>query len=148
MFGLDGERTFTASQYLGLARSAFEVAYKYAHKRFQFKKPIYSFEGISFKLSEMFMELEVNRLAMAQIARMLDEDHYARASVAAIKAKLADAAVKITQEAVQIVGGLGYSEEYPLERYYRDAKVGQIAAGSTEIMKFLISREMIRMWGK
>ena len=148
MFGLDGERTFTASQYVGLAISAFEVSYKYAHRRIQFKKPIYSFEGISFKLSEMFIDIELNRLAMAQIARMLDEGHYCRASVAAIKAKLADATVKITQDAIQIVGGLGYSEEYPLERYYRDAKVGQIAAGSTEIMKYLISREMIRMWGK
>ncbi|MBY8984549.1 MAG: acyl-CoA/acyl-ACP dehydrogenase [Candidatus Lokiarchaeota archaeon] len=148
MFGLDGERTFTASQYLGLARSAFEVAYRYAHKRYQFKKPIYSFEGISFKLSDMFMDLELSRMAMAQIARMLDEGHYCRASVAAIKARLADATVKITQEAIQVVGGVGYSEDYPLERYYRDAKVGQIAAGSTEIMKFLISREMIRMWGK
>ncbi|MFW9820716.1 MAG: acyl-CoA dehydrogenase family protein [Candidatus Thorarchaeota archaeon] len=148
MFGLDGERTFTASQYLGLARSAFEVAYRYAHRRYQFKKPIYSFEGISFKLSKMFMELELNRIAMAQIARMLDEGYYLRASVAAVKAKLADETVKITQDAIQIVGGLGYSEDYPLERYYRDAKVGQIAAGSSEIMNFLITREMIRMWGK
>ena len=94
------------------------------------------------------MDIELNRIAMAQIARMLDEGHYCRASVAAVKAKLADATVKITQEAIQIVGGLGYSEEYPLERYYRDAKVAQIATGSTEIMKYLISREMIRMWGK
>jgi len=148
MFGLDGERTFTASQYLGLARSAFEVAYRYAHRRIQFKKTIYSFEGVSFKLSDMFMDLELNRMAMVQIARMLDEGHYCRASVAAIKSKLADAAVKISQEAIQVVGGIGYSEDYPLERYYRDAKVGQIAAGSTEIMKFLISREMGRMWGK
>jgi len=148
MFGLDGERTFTASQYLGLARSAFEVAYRYAHRRYQFKKPIYSFEGISFKLSDMFMDLELNRMAMVQIARMLDQGYYCRASVAAVKAKLADATVKITQEAIQVVGGIGYSEDYPLERYYRDAKVGQIAAGSTEIMKFLISREMVRMWGK
>lgn len=148
MFGLDGERTFTASQYLGLARSAFEVAYRYAHRRIQFKKTIYSFEGVSFKLSDMFIDLELNRMAMVQIARMLDEGHYCRASVAAIKSKLADAAVKISQEAIQVVGGIGYSEDYPLERYYRDAKVGQIAAGSTEIMKFLISREMGRMWGK
>jgi alkylation response protein AidB-like acyl-CoA dehydrogenase len=148
MFGLDGERTFTASQYLGLARSAFEVAYRYAHRRHQFKKPIYSFEGVSFKLSDMFVDIELNRMAMAQIARMLDEGHYCRASVAAVKSKLADAAVKISQEAIQVVGGIGYSEDYPLERYYRDAKVAQIAAGSTEIMKFLISREMVRMWGK
>ena len=148
LFGLDGERTFTASQYLGLSRSAFEVAYKYAHRRVQFKKPLYSFEGISFKLSEMFMSIELNRIAVTQIARMLDDGHYCRASVAAIKARTADDSVKITQEAIQIVGGLGYTDEYPLERYYRDAKVGQISAGTVEIMKYLISRDMIRMWGK
>jgi len=148
LFGLDGERTFTASQYLGLARSAFEVAYRYAHKRVQFGKPLYSFEGISFKISEMFMDIELNRIAIAQIARMLDDGHYCRSSVAAVKARIADATVKITQDAIQIVGGLGYSEEYPLERYYRDAKIGQISAGTSEIMRYLISREMIRMWGK
>ncbi len=148
MFGLDGERVFTASQYLGLARSAFEVAYKYAHQREQFGKTIYSFEGISFKLSEMFMDLELNRIAIAQIARMLDADKYCRATVAAVKARISDAAVNITKDAVQVVGGLGYSEEYPVERYYRDAKIGQISAGSAEVMRFLISREMIRMWGK
>jgi len=148
LFGLDGERTFTASQYLGLARSALEVAYKYAHKRVQFKKPLYSFEGISFKLSEMFMDVELNRIAIAQIARMLDDGHHIRATVAAVKARIADATVKITQEAIQVVGGLGYSEEYPLERYYRDAKIGQISAGTSEIMRYIITREMIRMWGK
>jgi butyryl-CoA dehydrogenase len=148
LFGLDGERTFTASQYLGLARSAFEVAYRYSHRREQFKKPLYSFEGISFKLSEMYMSLELNRIAVTQIARMLDEGHDVRASVAAIKARLSDDTVKVTQDAIQIVGGLGYSEEYPLERYYRDAKIGQISAGTSEIMRYLITREMIRLWGK
>jgi len=148
LFGLDGERTFTASQYLGLGRSAFEVAYRYSHQREQFKKTLFSFEGISFKLSEMFMSLELNRMAVTQIARMLDEGHNVRASVAAIKARLSDETVKITQDAIQIVGGLGYSEEYPLERYYRDAKIGQISAGTSEIMRYLMSREMTRMWGK
>jgi len=148
LFGLDGERVFTASQYVGLARSAFEVAYKYAHKRVQFKKTLYSFEGISFKLSEMFMDIELNRIAIAQIARMLDDGHNCRASVAAVKAQIADAMVRITQDAIQVVGGIGYSEEYPLERYYRDAKIGQISAGTIEIMKYIITREMTRMWGK
>jgi alkylation response protein AidB-like acyl-CoA dehydrogenase len=68
--------------------------------------------------------------------------------VAAIKARLSDETVNITQDAIQIVGGLGYSEEYPLERYYRDAKIGQISAGTSEIMRYLMSREMTRMWGK
>ena len=148
LFGLDGERTFTASQYLGLARSAFEVAFKYSHKRVQFKKPVYSFEAISFKLSEMFMDIELNRMALTQIARMLDDGHNCRARVAAIKARLADITVKISQDAIQVVGGIGYSEEYPLERFYRDAKIGQISAGTVEIMKYIISREMVRMWGK
>jgi butyryl-CoA dehydrogenase len=148
LFGLDGERTFTASQYVGLARSAMEVAYRYAHKRVQFKKTLYNFEGISFKIAEMFMDIELNRIAIAQIARMLDEGHNCRASVAAVKTKIADATVKITQEAIQIAGGLGYSEEYPLERYYRDSKIGQISAGTSEIMRYIVTREMIRMWGK
>jgi len=148
LFGLDGERTFTASQYLGLARSAFEVAYKYSHKRVQFKKPIFSFEGISFKLSDMFIDIELNRIALTQIAKMIDEGQNCRVQVAAVKARLADAMVKISQEAIQVAGGIGYSEEYPLERYYRDAKIGQISAGTVEILKYLITREMIRMWGK
>ncbi|MHA1105394.1 MAG: acyl-CoA dehydrogenase family protein [Promethearchaeota archaeon] len=148
LFGLDGERTFTASQYVGLARSAFEIAYRYAHKREQFGKTLYKFEGISFKLAEMYIDIELNRIAMVQIARMLDDGHYCRATVAALKTKIADAAVRITQEAIQVVGGLGYSEEYPLERYYRDAKIGQISAGTSEIMRYLITREMVRMWGK
>ena len=148
MFGLDGERTFTTSQYLGLARSAFEIAYKYSHKRVQFKKPLYNFEGISFKLTEMFADIELSRISMTQIARMLDEGHYSRPLVAAVKFRLADATVRITQEAIQILGGLGYSEEYPLERFYRDAKIAQISAGTSEILRYLITREMIRMWGK
>jgi len=148
LFGLDGERTFTASQYVGLARSAFEVAYRYAHKREQFGKTIYNFQANSFKLAEMYMDIEINRIAMVQIARMLDDGHYLRPTVAALKARIADATVRITQDAIQIVGGLGYSEEYPLERYYRDAKIGQISAGTSEIMRYLITREMIRMWGK
>ena len=148
LFGLDGERTFTASQYLGLARSAFEVAYKYSHKRVQFKKPIFSFEGISFKLSDMFIDIELNRIALTQIAKMIDEGQNCRVQVAAVKARLADAMVKISQEAIQVAGGIGYSEEYPLERYYRDAKIGRISAVTVEILKYLITREMIRMWGK
>jgi butyryl-CoA dehydrogenase len=148
LFGLDGERTFTASQYVGLARSAFEIAYRYAHQRIQFKEPLYSNQGISFKLSEMYMDIELNRIAVAQIARMLDEGYNVRASVAAVKTKIADATVRITQDAIQVVGGLGYSEEYPLERFYRDSKIGQISAGTSEIMRYIITREMIRMFGK
>jgi alkylation response protein AidB-like acyl-CoA dehydrogenase len=94
------------------------------------------------------MDIELSRISIAQIARMLDDGHNVRATVAAIKARIADATVRITQDALQIAGGLGYSEEYPLERYYRDSKIGQISAGTTEIMRYLITREMIRMWGK
>ncbi|GAH15102.1 unnamed protein product, partial [marine sediment metagenome] len=79
---------------------------------------------------------------MAQIARMLDEGHYCRAAVAAIKARLADATVKITQEAIQVVGGIGYSEDYPLERYYRDAKVGQ-TTGNTEEQSIAIVKHAL-----
>ena len=96
----------------------------------------------------MFTDIELYRIAMTQIARMLDNGYNCRMQVAGVKFRLADAAVRISQEAIQIVGGIVYSEEYPLERYYRDAKIGQISAGTVEILKYLISREMIRMWGK
>ncbi len=96
----------------------------------------------------MFADIELGRIAISQIARMLDQGHYCRPLVAAVKYRLADATVRITQDAIQVVGGIGYSDEYPLERFYRDAKITQISAGTCEILRYLITREMVRMWGK
>lgn len=147
MSGLDGERVFATSQYMGIARSAFEVALKYAAERMQFRRAIREFEGISFKLSEMYADLEASRLLDFQAARMIDADHRATKEAAIAKFFTADRAVKVCLEAMQILGGIGYTKEYPVERYLRDAKIGQISAGSSEIMRFLAQRELFREIG-
>ncbi|MGQ9720010.1 MAG: acyl-CoA dehydrogenase family protein [Candidatus Jordarchaeum sp.] len=147
MSGLDGERVFATSQYMGIARSAFEIALKYAAERMQFRRAIREFEGVSFKLAEMYAHLEAARLLDLRAARMIDANRRATKEAAIAKFLTADAAVKICAEALQILGGIGYTKEYPIERYFRDVKIGQISAGSSEIMKFLTQRELFREIG-
>ncbi|MFX0132381.1 MAG: acyl-CoA dehydrogenase family protein [Candidatus Hodarchaeota archaeon] len=144
MSGLDGERCFTCSQYLGIARSAFEVAFKYANKRRQFDKFLREFEGISFRISNMYAKLEAGRLMMLRAARMLDAGLRATKEVAAAKFMCADYQMEICLDAVQICGGVGYTKDFPVERYFRDAKIGQISAGTTDILRFLCQRELYR----
>ncbi len=147
MSGLDGERVFATSQYIGLARSAFEVALKYSAERMQFRRPIRQFEGISFKLAEMYANIEAARLLDMRAARMIDANRRATKEAAIAKFFTADMTVKICSEALQVLGGIGYTKEYPVERFYRDAKIGQISAGSSEIMRFLTQRELFREIG-
>lgn len=142
MTGLDGERCFTCSQYVGGARSAFEIATRYANKRMQFGKKIHELEGIGFKIAEMYAKLEASRLLMLRAARMLDAGLNATKEVSAAKFTSSTAQMEIAVEAMQIVGGIAYTKEFPLEMYFRDAKIGQIAAGTVEILKFLCEREI------
>ncbi|MHA1313414.1 MAG: acyl-CoA dehydrogenase family protein [Candidatus Helarchaeota archaeon] len=144
MYGLDGERCFTSSQYVGVARSAFEVAFKYANLRYQFKKFIREFEGISFRISSMYAKLEAGRLMMLRAARMLDAGLKATKEVAAAKFTCADNQMDIVLDACQICGGIGYTKEFPVERYLRDSKISQISAGTTDIMRYLVQRELYR----
>ncbi|MFB0561181.1 MAG: acyl-CoA dehydrogenase family protein [Candidatus Lokiarchaeia archaeon] len=147
MDGLDGERVFATSGYIGLARSAFEIALKYSAERTQFKRAIREFEGVSFKLAEMYASIEAARLLDLRAARMIDADRRATKEAAIAKFFTADMVIKVCNEALQILGGIGYTKEYPIERYYRDAKIGQISAGSSEIMRFLTQRELFREIG-
>ena len=147
MSGLDGERVFATSQYIGLARAAFEIALKYAAERMQFRRAIREFEGISFKLAEMYANIEAARLLDLRAARMIDAGLRATKEAAIAKFFTADMTVKICSEALQVLGGIGYTKEYPVERFYRDAKIGQISAGSSEIMRFLTQRELFREIG-
>ncbi|OLS14446.1 MAG: acyl-CoA dehydrogenase domain-containing protein [Promethearchaeota archaeon CR_4] len=142
MTGLDGERCFTCSQYIGVARFAFEIATRYANRRVQFGKKIQEFEGIGFKISEMYAKLEASRLMMLRAARMLDAGQTATKEVAAAKFTAATSQMEIVVDAMQIVGGISYTKEYPLEQLYRDAKIAQMAAGTVEILKFLCEREI------
>jgi len=144
MEGLDSERTFTSSQYIGIARSAFEIAAKYAAERIQFKRPIREFEGVSFKIAEMYAAIEASRLMVLRAARMIDSGLKATKEVAAAKFFSADLTVKICLDAIQVAGGIGMTREYPLERYLRDSKMAQIGAGSSEILRYLVQREIYR----
>ncbi len=142
MTGLDGERCFTCSQYVGGARSAFEIATRYANKRYQFGKKIHEFEGIGFKIAEMYAKLEASRLLMLRAARMLDAGLNATKEVSAAKFFSSTSQMEIAVDAMQIVGGIAYTKEFPLEMYFRDAKIGQIAAGTVEVLKYLCEREI------
>ncbi|MHA1377124.1 MAG: acyl-CoA dehydrogenase family protein [Candidatus Helarchaeota archaeon] len=144
MYGLDGERCFTCSQYLGIARSAFEVAMKYTNLRRQFEKFIREFEGISFRIANMYAKIEAGRLMMLRAARMLDAGLKATKEVAAAKFLCADYQMEVCLDAVQCCGGIGYTKDFPVERYFRDAKIGQISAGTTDILRFLCQRELFR----
>jgi len=142
MTGLDGERTFTCSQYIGMSRTAFEIATHYANKRIQFEKKLREFEAISFKIAEMYAKIEGGRLMMLRAARMLDNGLNATKEVAAAKFTCATNVMEICSDALQIIGGIGYTKEFPVEQLFRDAKISQIAAGTVEILKFLCQREI------
>jgi alkylation response protein AidB-like acyl-CoA dehydrogenase len=142
MSGLDGERCFTCSQYVGIARTAFEIAIKYADIRIQFEKKLREFEGISFKIAEMYAKLEAGRLLMLRAARMLDDGLNATKEVAAAKFTCANNQMEIVVDAMQILGGIGYTKEFPMEQLLRDSKISQISAGTVEILKFLCQREL------
>ncbi|MHA1264805.1 MAG: acyl-CoA dehydrogenase family protein [Candidatus Helarchaeota archaeon] len=147
LYGLDAERVFTGSQYLAIGRSAFEVATKYSALRRQFGREIRRFEGISFKIAEMYMKLEAGRLMLLRAARMIDNGLPATKEAAAAKCFVSDNAVQIVTDALQVLGGIGYTKEYPLERYFRDVKIAQIGAGTAEILRYLIQREIYKDLG-
>jgi alkylation response protein AidB-like acyl-CoA dehydrogenase len=142
LYGLDAERVFVGSQYLGISRSAFEIAAKYSSLRIQFKKELKRFEGISFKIAEMYMNIEAGRMMLLRAGRMIDDNFPATKEAAAAKCLVSDNAVKIVSDALQVVGGIGYTKEFPLERYYRDVRIAQIGGGTAEILRYLVQREI------
>lgn len=141
---LDSERTFYTGTLLGIARSAFEVAAQYSTERIQFNRPINQFEGVSFKIADMAMKLEAMKTLVLRAARLCDAKVPATRETAIAKVFTSDYGFDICNEAVQILGGIGYTNEYPVERYMRDIKLGMIGAGSSEIMRFLIQREVYK----
>ncbi|CEI80742.1 Acyl-CoA dehydrogenase [Oceanobacillus oncorhynchi] len=140
MTTLDGGRNGIAAQALGIAQGALDAAAAYAKEREQFGKPIAANQGISFKLADMATEIEAARLLTYQAAWLESAGKpYGKAS-AMSKLFAGDAAMRITVEAVQIFGGYGYTKDYPVERYMRDAKITQIYEGTNEIQRLVIGR--------
>lgn len=137
---LDSGRITIAATALGLAQAAIEVASKHANVREQFGKPILEFQGVGFMLADMVTEYHAAKLMVQRAAALKDQGQ--AFSFAAAQAKLiaTDMAMKVTTDAVQILGGSGYTQEFPCERYMREAKMLQIVEGTNQIQRLVISR--------
>ncbi|MBM7609001.1 alkylation response protein AidB-like acyl-CoA dehydrogenase [Lysinibacillus composti] len=141
---LDGGRNGIAAQAVGIAQGALDAAIDYSKERVQFGKPIVANQGISFKLADMATGIEASRLLTYQAAWLESNDlPYGKASAMA-KLLAGDTAMSVTTEAVQIFGGYGYTKDYPVERYMRDAKITQIYEGTQEIQRLVISRMLTK----
>lgn len=140
---LDGGRIGIASQALGIASGAYELALNYSKQRKAFGKEIYKHQAIAFKLADMALEIEAARLLCLQAAWLKDQHKpYGQASAMA-KLHASRTAMNVTTEAVQVHGGYGYVKEYHVERLMRDAKITQIYEGTSEIQKLVIARNIL-----
>ncbi|TFB19224.1 acyl-CoA dehydrogenase [Filobacillus milosensis] len=140
MTTLDGGRNGIAAQAVGIAQGALDAATDYAKEREQFGKPIAKNQGISFKLADMATQVEASRLLTYQAAYNESEGLPYQKESAMAKLYAGDTAMKVTVEAVQVYGGYGYTKDYPVERFMRDAKITQIYEGTQEIQRLVIGR--------
>ena len=141
---LDGGRISIASLSCGIARGAYEASVKYAKEREQFGQPIAHFQAIAFKLADMLTQIEAAELLTFQAAYLKDKHQPLTKQGAYAKYYASEVAVKCGNEAVQIMGGYGYTKEYPAEKFLRDAKLMTIGEGTSEIQKIVISREILK----
>ncbi|MES2868660.1 MAG: acyl-CoA dehydrogenase family protein [Pseudomonadota bacterium] len=139
---LEGGRIGIAAQALGIARAAFEAALGYARDRIQFGKPIGEHQSIANMLADMHMQLNATRLLILHAARLKSAGHPCLSEASQAKLFASEMSERVCSKAVQIHGGYGYLEDYPVERYYRDARITQIYEGSSEIQRLLIAREL------
>jgi alkylation response protein AidB-like acyl-CoA dehydrogenase len=145
---LDYSRPAIAAQALGIAQGAFDFASRYATERRQFGQPIADFEAIQFMLADMAMKLEASRLLVSKALALCDAgDPRMPYFSASAKCFASDAAMEITTDAVQILGGYGYVREYPVERMMRDAKITQIYEGTNQIQRVVIARHILKALG-
>lgn len=144
MSGLDGTRLDVAACSLGLSQAAFELASNYAANRKQFGQPIGNFQGVGFMLAEMATEIDAGRLLLYRAAQYRDAGIPFTKEASMAKYFCSDNAMRHTTNAVQIFGGYGYSKEYPLERFMRDAKICQIYDGTSQIHRLIITRKILQ----
>lgn len=138
----NGERIFSAARAVGLATAAFDAALKYSKERTQFNKYISEFQAIAYKLSDMHVGIEAARCLVHKAACLYDKKkrYIKEASVAKLFAT--EMAQKVTLDAIQIHGGYGVTEEFPVAKYHRDSLIGTIGAGTSEMQRYLIAREI------
>ena len=144
MTGLDGGRIGIAAQSVGVAKAAFDAAVQYSREREQFGQSISKFQGLRWMIADMATEIEAARLMMLSAAEMKDngENYTLQASMAKLYAS--EMVNRITPKAIQIHGGYGFTKEYPVERYYRDARVFTIYEGTSEIQRIVISNQILK----
>jgi len=138
----DSSRTLIGAGAVGVARAAYEYAYRYAQEREQFGRPIGRFQSIAFMLADMATAIESARLLTWKAAWLYDQDRPCTKESSMAKAFAGDTAMQVTTDAVQILGGYGYSRDYPVEKWMRDAKIMQIYEGTAQIQRLIISRQL------
>ncbi len=144
MSALDSGRITIGAIATGLSQAALDVAANYACQRRQFKRPIIDFQGVGFMLADMAIRTESARLMVHRAACMRDSGRPYSHLAAMAKCASTDTAVAVTTDAIQVLGGYGYTREYPVERYLRDAKITQIFEGTNQIQRVVISRHLQR----
>ena len=143
---LDKGRVGIGSWAVGIGRAAFEAARKYAKERVQFNKPLAEFQAIQHMLADMATELDAARLLVWRAALLQDKQQRTTKESSIAKYYAARATMRACTNAIQIHGGYGYSREFEVERYLRDAKLGEIGEGTNEVQKMVIARELLKEW--
>ncbi len=144
---LDHSRPGVAAQAVGIAQGAMEEAVRYAHQRVQFGEPIINFQAIQMMIADMATQIEAARALVYSVARYIDSGakRYSEYSAMA-KLFASDVAMKVTTDAVQVMGGYGYMKEYPVEKFMRDAKITQIYEGTNQIQRLVVAREIAKKY--
>jgi len=143
MAGFESARSLMAAQAVGICQAAVDASIKYAQERVQFGRPIGSFQLVQEMIADMITETEASRLLAYRALQLIGKGVRARMESSVAKAYACEAAVRVTSKAVQVHGAVGLSEEYPVERYFRDARMFTIPDGTTQIQKLIIGREAI-----
>ena len=142
MAALDKGRITIGAVAVGLSQRALDESVKYSLTRHQFNHAIFEFQGLQFMMADMACETEASRLLVQEAARLYDLGKPNQKIASFAKLKATDTAMKVTTDAVQILGGVGYTREYPLERFMRDAKVLQIVEGTNQVQRVVIARQL------
>jgi alkylation response protein AidB-like acyl-CoA dehydrogenase len=139
---LEGGRIGIAAQSVGMARAAFEAALKYAHERESFGKPIFEHQAVNFRLADMATQIEVARQMVHHAASLKDAGRPCLKEASMAKLFASEMAEKVCSDAIQIHGGYGYVNDFPVERIYRDVRVCQIYEGASDIQRLVIGRSL------
>src|SRR5207302_4595716 len=148
MTGLEAERLNVAARGLGVARAAFEEAIRYAQQRRTFGKPICEHQAIQLKLADMATKIEASRLLTYSAADKKDRGERCDLEAGMAKLFASETAAEVAFEAMRILGGNGYSKDFPVERYYRDAPLVVIGGGTSELQRLIISKRLIEKYRK